>query len=146
MRYVTTPYETHASDWETVFVRVILLVGAVLGLLSVMIGASAEHALRPRVDDEVFRYIMTAIRYHQIGAVVVTAIGLALLAPVPQGVQRALAVSGWLFVAGTVLFSFSIYLSALLDMPGLTMITPVGGTTLMVAWAALAWAGWKACR
>ncbi len=126
--------------------RLMLIVGAVLGLLSVMIGASAEHALRPRVDDEVFRYIMTAIRYHQIGAVVVTAIGLTLLAPLGHRIRRGLAVSGWLFTLGTVLFSFSIYLSALLGMPALTAITPVGGTTLMIAWAFLIRAGWLGYR
>jgi len=121
-------------------VRVILLVGAALGLLSVMIGASAEHAMRPRVDDEVFRYLMTALRYHQIGAVVVTAIGLTLLAAPAAGFARRLRISGWLFTGGTVLFSFSIYASVLFQQPGLTYFTPFGGITLMLAWTALGWA------
>lgn len=121
----------------------VLIVGAVLGLLSVVIGASAEHALQARVEPEVFRWVMTAIRYHQIGALMVTAIGLALLAPLPEATGRRLRVAGWLFLAGTLLFSFSIYLAALTDVRSLTMATPVGGMTLMVAWLSLVWVAWR---
>ncbi|MCP1676387.1 uncharacterized membrane protein YgdD (TMEM256/DUF423 family) [Natronocella acetinitrilica] len=120
--------------------RSVLAVGAVLGFLSVAIGASAEHALRPSVSDEVFRHLMTAVRYHQIGALIVTAIGLALLTPLARHTAKRLALSGWLFVAGTLLFSFSIYLSAVLNQPAITMVTPVGGITLMLGWLVLAWA------
>ena len=126
--------------------RWILLVGGVLGFLSVVIGASAEHALRPRVDDEVFRYLMTAVRYHQLGALMTVVLGLATLYAPEARLQRALALSAWAFVAGTVLFSFSIYASAVLGAPALTLLTPVGGTVLMVAWALLARAGWIGAR
>lgn len=121
-----------------------LVAGAVLGLLSVVTGAASEHVLQGRTDAEGFRYVMTAIRYHQFGALAVTAIGLALLfgsTSLPAAMTRRAALAGWLLVAGTVLFSFSIYASVALDRPGLTYVTPVGGTTLMLGWLALAWAG-----
>jgi len=38
----------------------------------------------------------------------------------------------------------SIYAAVALDTIALTYITPIGGTILMVAWASLIWAGWKA--
>ena len=118
----------------------VLLAGALLGFLSVVIGAMSEHVFRTRVDDEVFRWVMTAIRYHQVGSLIVAALGLALLADLRGTVRRRLSLSGWLFVAGTLLFSFSIYAAALTGVEPLTYLPPVGGVTLMAAWLALAWA------
>ncbi|MFO7762459.1 MAG: DUF423 domain-containing protein [Wenzhouxiangellaceae bacterium] len=122
----------------------VLAAGALLGFLSVAIGASIEHVLRGNADAEVLRWTMTAIRYHQVGALVTTMIGLALLAGPAASVANALARSGWLFVAGTLLFSFSIYAAAVTGVEQLTWITPVGGVTLMIAWLSLAWAALRA--
>lgn len=116
----------------------ILLAGAALGFLSVIIGAMSEHVFRTRIDDEVFRWVMTAIRYHQVGALIVTALGLVLMADLQRMIRGRLSLSGWLFVAGTLLFSFSIYASALTGIEALTHATPVGGITLMAAWLVLA--------
>jgi len=123
----------------------VLAAGALLGFLSVAIGASIEHVLRGSADAEVLRWTMTAIRYHQVGALVVTMIGLALLVR-PDVAAAGLARSGWLFVAGTLLFSFSIYAAAVTGIEALTYLTPVGGITLMVAWLSLAWTAIRAGR
>jgi uncharacterized membrane protein YgdD (TMEM256/DUF423 family) len=133
------------SKFEWVMNR-ILLAGALLGFLSVVIGAMSEHLFRTRVDDEVFRWVMTAIRYHQVGSLIVAALGLTLLADVLPTVRARLSLSAWLFVAGTLLFSFSIYASALTGVEALTFVTPVGGVTLMAAWLVLAWAALAARR
>jgi uncharacterized membrane protein YgdD (TMEM256/DUF423 family) len=118
----------------------LLLVAALLGFLSVAIGAAAEHALRPGLDEETWRWVMTAIRYHQVGALAALAVALATLVTLPSKATGRLVIAGWLFIAGTLLFSFSIYAAALTGIEGLTLITPFGGTTLMVAWLAVAWA------
>ncbi|MEN1729213.1 MAG: DUF423 domain-containing protein, partial [Pseudomonadota bacterium] len=117
----------------------VLFVGALLGFLSVVIGASVEHVVKPNVEPEVFRWTMTAIRYHQIGALAVFAIGLGLAAGIQASLGKWLKIAAWLFVTGTVLFSFSIYLTAITGVEKLTYITPVGGTVLMAAWASAAW-------
>ncbi|WP_290648788.1 DUF423 domain-containing protein [Aquisalimonas sp.] len=122
----------------------VLIAGGLLGLLSVVVGASSEHLLQARVDDEVFRWVMTAIRYHQVGALIVSALGLALAVLQGHRVQRLLVVAGWLFVAGTVLFSFSIYVAALTGVQAITYLTPIGGVTLMLAWLVLIGAGFLA--
>lgn len=122
----------------------ILIAGAVLGLLSVVVGASAEHVLQARVDEEVFRWVMTAIRYNQFGALIVSALGLTLMVLPGHRGQRLLAAAGWLFVTGTVLFSCSIYVAALTGVHGFTYLTPFGGVTLMLAWLVLIIAGFKA--
>jgi uncharacterized membrane protein YgdD (TMEM256/DUF423 family) len=119
----------------------ILIWGALLGFISVVFGAYAEHGLCKAVTDEHFRFLMTAVRYNQVHAVVIAAIGLALfnggnLANIP-----ALRWSGVLFIVGTLLFSFSIYLSVSFNIPGLVNVTPVGGIIIMAAWLLLGVAG-----
>ncbi len=118
----------------------LLLVAAVLGFLSVAVGAAAEHVLRPGLEDETWRWVLTAIRYHQVGALAALALGLAHHIGASGATARRLGLAGWLFVAGTLLFSFSIYAAALTGIEGLTLLTPLGGITLMVAWLAVAWA------
>ena len=112
----------------------ILIFGALLGFISVAFGAYAEHGLREAVTEEHFRFLMTAIRYNQVHAVVIAAIGLALLNGGKLSNVTALKWSGLLFIIGTVMFSFSIYLSVSLDIPNLVNITPVGGMTIMAPW------------
>lgn len=124
----------------------LLVAGALLGFLSVAIGASIEHVLRGEAGAEVLRWAMTAIRYNQVGALVITMIGLALLLRPAMPAARWLARSGWLFVAGTLMFSFSIYAAAVTGLEMLTYLTPVGGVTLMLAWLALARAGLRSGR
>lgn len=48
-----------------------------------------------------------------------------------------------LFVGGTVLFSGSLYLPALLGIRWLGAMTPVGGVLFLVGWGLLGWTGWK---
>ena len=115
----------------------ILIIGAFLGLFSVGFGAYAEHGLKPHISEEEFRYIMTAIRYNQVNAVVIVAIGLILTS---SHSIKELPVFKWcsrIFVIGSFLFSFSIYFSILLGIKEITYLTPVGGTALMVAWGLL---------
>ncbi|MEM9602204.1 MAG: DUF423 domain-containing protein [Pseudomonadota bacterium] len=115
----------------------ILVAACVLGFVSVAFGAYAEHALREPVGEENFRFLMTAVRYNQVYAVVTLALGLAAHAGGPLSRIPAFNWSAGLFVLGTVLFSGSIYISVTFALEGLLILTPVGGVTLMVAWALL---------
>jgi uncharacterized membrane protein YgdD (TMEM256/DUF423 family) len=119
----------------------ILILGALLGFISVAFSAFAEHGLRQGVTEEHFRFLMTAVRYNQIHASVISAIGLALLGSQKLSAILALRCSAVLFIIGTVLFSFSIYASVSLDIPGLVNVTPVGGLTIMTAWLLLVISG-----
>ena len=55
----------------------------------------------------------------------------------------AVNASGWLFVAGTVLFSGSLYVLALTGVRWLGAITPLGGLAFLGGWVCLAWAAYK---
>ena len=46
-----------------------------------------------------------------------------------------------LFIRGTMLLSFCIYLLVIFEVWALTYLTPIGGVTLMSAWTALLLAG-----
>ena len=48
--------------------------------------------------------------------------------------------SGWLFVAGTLLFSGSLYVLALSGVRALGIVTPFGGLAFLAGWLCLAWA------
>ena len=108
-----------------------LAAAALLGFLSVAIGAYADHGLRGVLDADALRSMATAIRYNQIHAVAALAVALS----APSSVW--LRIGGWGFIAGTALFSGGIYLSAIFGLKDLVVITPFGGVTLMAAWLAL---------
>jgi uncharacterized membrane protein YgdD (TMEM256/DUF423 family) len=54
-----------------------------------------------------------------------------------------LTAAGWLFVAGIVLFSGSLYLLALTGITWLGAITPFGGVAFLLGWLGLAVAIWR---
>ena len=112
----------------------ILTIGSLFGFVSVAFGAFAEHGLKPNITEESFRFVMTAIRYNQIHAVLISAIGLALTCSDKLMPISWIHWSAWLFIAGIILFSFSIYLAVSLNIPALLKITPIGGITIMIAW------------
>ena len=116
----------------------ILFIGALLGFISVAFGAFAEHGLKGAISEEHFRFLMTAVRYNQIHSVIIVAIGFSTRSGgywcnIPQ-----LNWAGSVFIIGTMLFSFSIYLSVSLQVPFLLNLTPLGGITIMLGWLMLA--------
>lgn len=124
----------------------ILAIGAFLGFISVAFGAYAEHGLRDIITDEHFRFLMTALRYNQVHAVVIVSLGLAFLSNGKLYGVRPLRLSAFLFIAGTALFSFGIYLAVWTGQLGLLNSAPFGGVTLMAAWIFLIAGALKARR
>lgn len=111
--------------------RFLLLAGALLGLTGVLLGALGAHALKPRLSPEQYESFLTATRYQMYHALALVALawsgGGGLLSAV-----RLQAV-GWLWTAGAVCFSSSIYL-LLAGAKALFWVTPVGGGLLIVGW------------
>ena len=121
----------------------ILAFGALLGFMAVAFGAWAEHGLRESITAEHFRFLMTAVRYNQVHAVIIVTIGLTMLTNGKLANLTTLKLSGLLFIIGTMLFSLSIYLSVSLAIPSLVNIAPIGGLTIMAAWLLLLITGWQ---
>jgi uncharacterized membrane protein YgdD (TMEM256/DUF423 family) len=111
--------------------------GCVFGLLAVAAGAFGAHALRARLPADLLAVFETAARYQMYHALALLAVALV-AARAPSSLAAA---AGWLFCAGIVLFSGSLYALALTGIRVLGAVTPLGGLCFLAGWAALALAG-----
>lgn len=101
-----------------------------------VLGAFGAHALKARLSADALSVWQTAVQYHFWHALALLA-----TAQLPGAWARA---ARWCFVTGVVLFSGSLYALALDAPRTLGMITPFGGTTLILGWVALAIAALRA--
>jgi len=108
--------------------------GALSALLAVAAGAFGAHALRTLLDPALLAAFETGARYQMYHALALLAVSRA-VTRWPGGETRA---AGWLFVAGTLLFSGSLYAMALTGNRSLGAITPLGGVAFMAGWLCLA--------
>jgi len=120
--------------------RVFFGVGALSALVAVAAGAFGAHALRERLAPDMLGVFEVGARYHMYHALGLLAAAWA-MGRWPGGPALA---AGWLFVAGTLVFSGSLYLLALTGQRWLGAITPLGGLAFMLGWAALAGAALRA--
>lgn len=125
----------HARTW--------LLIAALNGLLAVAAGAFGAHGLEARAPAADLAAFRTAAQYHMYHALALLAV--AWRAGAQPGSWWT-AAAGWLFVAGIVLFSGSLYVLGATGSRALVWLTPAGGLSLMAGWAALAWAAKKSSR
>jgi uncharacterized membrane protein YgdD (TMEM256/DUF423 family) len=113
--------------------------GALSAGIAVAAGAFGAHALRSRLDPASLAVFETAARYQMYHALAL--LGVAWAATRWPG--ALVPAAGWLFVAGTLLFSGSLYLLALGGVKWLGAITPLGGLAFLAGWACLAAAAWR---
>ena len=114
--------------------RVFLFAGALNAFLAVAFGAFAAHGLADRLDETMLGIFKTGAEYQLTHALALIAV--ALLTNIwPQ--EKLLNISGWAFVVGTLLFSFSLYALALTGIGVLGMVTPIGGIALLIGWLSL---------
>ena len=118
----------------------LLLPACFFAALTVVLGALGAHALKTRLSAELLASWETAVRYQMFHALALFAVAWLLSQGVP-GAQAA----GICFVAGTVLFSGSIYLLCLGIGPRALLgpITPLGGLTLLAGWLILLAGVWR---
>ena len=107
--------------------------------LAVTLGAFAAHVLNTRLAPDRFTAFEVGVRYHAYHALAL----LALAWVIVQFPDVRAEASAWFFVAGTILFSGSLYLLALTGVRWLGMITPAGGVCFLAGWLWLAWRVWK---
>ena len=133
--------------------RLFLFVAAVSGLVGVAVGAFGAHALRSRIGPDRIAQLETGVRYqlwHTLALFAVVLVdrgaahaasGWTSYAPLLLAHESVPAVvAGWLFVAGILLFSGSLYALALTGERAWARITPLGGLCFLLGWIALAWA------
>ena len=113
--------------------RKFIALGALSGGIAVALGAFAAHALKGRLDAQLLVTFETGARYQMYHALALLAAGL-FAERVPS---RLVAASGVLFLAGTLLFSGSLYALALTGVRGLGAVTPFGGVAFLAGWLCL---------
>jgi uncharacterized membrane protein YgdD (TMEM256/DUF423 family) len=113
----------------------LMVFGAVFAGLAVAAGAFGAHMLKPVLDASMLGAFETAARYqmyHALAMCVVAAVG-------ERHPRLRVSAVGWLFVAGILLFSGSLYLLSLSGIRWVGALTPLGGAAFIIGWAVLAW-------
>ncbi len=116
--------------------RKFLITGAVFGLLAVILGAFAAHGLKNLVSEEAVGSFETGVRFQMYHAFLLLILGVVNLNDLKFRWTYIL------IVVGTIFFSGSIYLLATneltsFDFTKIALVTPLGGTLLIVSWAIL---------
>ncbi len=119
--------------------RLFAALGGISAFLAVGAGAFGAHALRTRLTSELLVAFETGVRYQMYHALGLLAVAWA----ATRWPVRAVRAAGWLFVAGTAVFSGSLYLLAFTGVRGWGAVTPLGGLALLAGWLALVIGVWK---
>jgi uncharacterized membrane protein YgdD (TMEM256/DUF423 family) len=108
--------------------------GAALGGLAVVFGAFGAHGLEEYLNEhEQLANFETAVRYQMYHALALLVIGIL----IERRPAKALDMTAWCFVFGTVLFCGALYGVALTGISRLGMVAPIGGALFIVGWLLL---------
>lgn len=110
--------------------RNFLILGSASGFLAVALGAFGAHILKTKLDAELLDVFETGVQYQMYHTFAIILV--AILAG--ENSVRILNTSGWLFIAGTVLFSGSLYVLSLTGVRWFGIITPFGGLAFLGGW------------
>jgi uncharacterized membrane protein YgdD (TMEM256/DUF423 family) len=100
------------------------------GFFSVAMGAFAAHFLKQKLDPEALGWIETGARYQMYHAIV-----FLIFAGLPdKTLKKSINFSANWFLSGALIFSSALYLMAFTGHRELGILTPIGGTLLLVAW------------
>lgn len=112
----------------------LLVLGACMGFLSVAAGAFGAHALKNKLSLDMLSIYEVGARYQMYHALAIwLSVWLSTIYP-----GTAPLISGWSFLAGTLIFSGSLYLLALTGIRWLGAVTPIGGIFLLIGWFCMA--------
>lgn len=114
-----------------------LLFASILGGLAVVFGAFGAHALKKILSDEQLKSFETGVKYQMYHAIVLLIIGFNF--NLETASEKYMVYS---FMAGVLLFSFSIYGLVISSAKNkkltfLGPVTPLGGLFLIIGWGLL---------
>lgn len=114
--------------------RRLLAVAALFGAVGVALGAFGAHGLKDRLTAPDLAVFETAVRYQMYHAVAL--LGLSAWIERTPAPRLLWAAGAW--IAGTTIFSGSLYLLVLTDTPWLGAVAPLGGVALIAGWLLVA--------
>lgn len=115
-------------------IKIFFAIASFMMALGIAFGAFGAHALKSILDEYLLKVYNTGVQYHfynTLGLFVAT----FLYTLKPN--SKKIFVSLCLILIGMIIFSFSLYFLAILNLPILGAITPIGGTLLIIAWLTL---------
>jgi uncharacterized membrane protein YgdD (TMEM256/DUF423 family) len=115
--------------------KVLTAAGAFSGFLAVSAGAFGAHVLGPRLSAHMMEVFETGVRYQMYHGLALLVTGMTFA----QSLGKAVRFARWMFIAGILLFSGSLYLLAFTEMRLLGAVTPIGGVAFLLGWLSLAW-------
>tara|TARA_B100000427_G_scaffold102572_1_gene84766 strand:+ start:4066 stop:4446 length:381 start_codon:yes stop_codon:yes gene_type:complete len=121
-----------------------IVISAVLGFLSVLIGAFGAHIAVQTLTESLYKTLQVAIDYHQFYSLF-----LLVLSLFNRQSNAGFVIPGYVFksaIVGVLLFSGSLYAYVLTGVKALTFVTPVGGMILMLMWGLLGVAAFRYYR
>ena len=121
-------------------IRLIFAFAAVSGLISVVLGAFASHALKGTLEERFQHAFETAVTYQMSHSLALLIVCLLIE---QWGRQFALEYAAYAFTVGILLFCGSLYLLALTGLKWFGPITPLGGLAFIIGWAFLAFGIFK---
>ena len=116
-----------------------LKTAALLGALSVGMGAFAAHSLKQTISDYALNIFESAVRYQFYHVFALCIAGILY----KEFQNKLISAAGKLFIAGIILFSGSLYILTFIKaavLPGydwVGAITPIGGLCFIVGWICL---------
>lgn len=123
------------NDKPLAFTCYLFATGALLMALAIIIGAFGAHALKNIASEYQLSIIATGVKYQLAHGVAVLIIAFVH----HHFPVKMIKVTAVLLAIGIILFSGSLYLLALTEVRLLGVITPIGGSMLILAWLAFAW-------
>jgi len=121
-------------SWDRLFFSI----GCALAFTGVALGAFGAHALKARLAPELLATFEVGVRYQLMHALALLVVAWACTRWPGKGANA----SGWLFIAGTLLFSGSLYALSLSGVRALGIVTPIGGVAFLLGWVCLMTAPW----
>jgi uncharacterized membrane protein YgdD (TMEM256/DUF423 family) len=115
-------------------IKIFFAIASFMMALGIAFGAFGAHALKSVLDEYLLKVYNTGVQYHFYNTLgLFAATFIYALKPNSKKIFTSL----WLILIGMIIFSFSLYFLAILNLPILGAITPIGGTLLIIAWLTL---------
>ena len=118
--------------------KTFLRIGSLFALVAVALGAFGAHTLKEVIAPEQLQSFEIGVRYQFLHAISLFALGTLFY----YRKTKLMVVAGYLFIAGMIFFSGSLYLLALQEIFNFSSailgpITPIGGLCFIVGWGLL---------
>lgn len=119
--------------------RKITATAIIMGMTAIILGAFGAHALKKHLTVEELVTFETGVKYQMYHALFLLFLGITTLVT-----EKSKKTIFQLVIFGVIFFSGSIYLLATktisgIDFKPLGILTPIGGTLLILGWAILLW-------